>query len=191
VTEGLFVNTFFEKRVEDLFNLAQRVEAAFAAAGLEYRVVGGLATYLYVEEAEPDAGRLTKDIDIAVRREDLPAISKAVQTVGLEYRHVAGVDMLVQSGQPSARRAVHLLFTGEKVRPEYPAATPDLGAERRIRGIRLVSLADLIRMKLTSFRLKDQAHLKDLEEAGLLTAEVEKGLAEILRERLAQIRAHE
>jgi len=79
----IFVNTFFEKRLEQLFDLAQRVEAAFAAAGLEYRVVGGLATYLYVEEAEPDAGRLTKDIDIAVRREDLPAIAKAVQTVGL------------------------------------------------------------------------------------------------------------
>jgi hypothetical protein len=186
-----FVNTFFEKRLEQLFDLAQRVEAAFAAAGLDYRVVGGLATYLYVEEAEPDAGRLTKDIDIAVRREDLPAISKAVQTVGLEYRHVAPVDMLVQTGQPSARRAVHLVFTGEKVRPEYPAATPDMGPDRRIRGIRLVPLEHLIRMKLTSFRLKDQAHLKDLEEAGLLTAEMEADLPEILLDRLAQIRAHE
>jgi hypothetical protein len=187
----IFVNTFFEKRLEQLFDLAQRVEAAFAAAGLEYRVVGGLATYLYVEEAEPDAGRLTKDIDIAVRREDLPAIAKAVQTVGLEYRHAAGIDMLIQTGQPSARRAVHLLFTGEKVRPEYPAANPDLGPDRRSRGIRLIPLEGLIRMKLTSFRLKDQAHLKDLEEAGLLPAEMEAGLSETLRNRLAQIRAHE
>jgi len=187
----IFVNTFFEKRLEQLFDLAQRVEAAFAAAGLEYRVVGGLATYLYVEEAEPDAGRLTKDIDIAVRRQDLPTIAKAVQTVGLEYRHAAGIDMLTQTGQPSARRAVHLLFTGEKVRLEYPAANPDLGPDRRIRGIRLIPLEGLIRMKLTSFRLKDQAHLKDLEEAGLLTAEMEAGLSEILRDRLAQVRAHE
>ena len=96
----LFVNTFFEKRLEQLFDLAQRVEAAFAAAGLEYRVVGGLATYLYVEEAEPDAGRLTRDIDIAVRREDLPAIAKAAEPFGLEYRHVAGVDLLAQTWQP-------------------------------------------------------------------------------------------
>jgi hypothetical protein len=58
-----FVNTFFEKRVEQLFDLARRVEEAFASAGLEYRVIGGLATYLYVEEVAPDAGRLTKDID--------------------------------------------------------------------------------------------------------------------------------
>jgi hypothetical protein len=56
----LFVNTFFEKRLE-LFDLAQRVEAAFAAAGLEYRVVGSLGTYLYVEEAESDAEHLTKE----------------------------------------------------------------------------------------------------------------------------------
>jgi hypothetical protein len=55
----VLVNTFFEKRVEQLFDLADRVERAFAAAGLEYRVVGGLAAYLYVEEVEPDAGRLT------------------------------------------------------------------------------------------------------------------------------------
>ncbi|HUI77631.1 MAG TPA: hypothetical protein VLY24_06930 [Bryobacteraceae bacterium] len=184
-----FVNTFFEKRLEDLFNLAQRVETAFSAAGLEYRVVGGLATYLYVEEAEPDAGRLTKDIDIAVRREDLSAIAEAVKPVGLEYRHAAGVDMLVQTGQPSARRAVHLVFTGEKVRPEYPAATPDLGAERRIRGIRLIPLADLIRMKLTSFRAKDEAHIVDLDEAGLITPEIETELSDALRERLAQARA--
>lgn len=189
MTEGLFVNTFFEKRLEDLLNLAQRVEAAFAAAGLEYRVVGGLAAYLYVEEAEPDAGRLTKDIDIAVRREDLPAISKAAPTVGLEYRQVAGEDMLVQTGQPSARRAVHLIFTGEKVRPEYPMATPELGPGRRIRGLRLIPLADLIRMKLTSFRARDAAHIIDLDEAGLITPEIEAGLPAVLRERLAQARA--
>ncbi|HEV3330060.1 MAG TPA: hypothetical protein VG096_03700 [Bryobacteraceae bacterium] len=66
-----------------------------------------------------------------------------------------------------------------------------MGPDRRIRGIRLVPLEHLIRMKLTSFRLKDQAHLKDLEEAGLLTAEMEADLPEILLDRLAQIRAHE
>ena len=34
---SVFVNSFFEKRVEQLFDLAQRVETAFASAGLEYR----------------------------------------------------------------------------------------------------------------------------------------------------------
>ena len=185
----LFVNSFFEKRVEQLFELAERVEKAFSSAGLEYRVVGGLAAYLYVEEAEPDAGRLTKDIDIVVRREDLRKIAEAVEPFGFEYRHVAGVDMLVEAGAPSARRAVHMIFSGEKVRPEYLEATPEMGAWRTIREVRLVPPADLVRMKLTSFRLKDQAHLKDLDEAGLITREIEAGLSPALLERLLQVRA--
>jgi hypothetical protein len=185
----VFINSFFEKRVEQLFELAERVEKAFSSAALEYRVVGGLAAYLYVEEVEPDAGRLTKDIDILVRREDLRKIAEAVEPFGLQYRHVASIDMLLQAGAPSARRAVHMIFSGEKVRPEYPEATPEIGESRRIREVRLVPLADLVRMKLTSFRAKDEAHLKDLDEAGLITPEIEAGLGPELRERLVQTRA--
>jgi hypothetical protein len=186
---SLFVNTFFEKRLQDLFNLAARVEQAFRSSGIEYRVVGGLAAYLYVEEAEADAGRLTKDIDIITRREDLSRIAEAVGAFGLEYRHAAGVDMLVQKGQPSARRAVHMIFEGEKVRPEYSDPVPRLSEGRTIQGIPVIPLADLVTMKLTSFRAKDEAHINDLDEQRLITPEIEAGLSPVLRERLAQARA--
>ena len=184
-----FVNTFFQKRVEQLFDLARRVEQAFASAGLEYRVVGGLAAYLYVEQAAPDAGRVTRDIDIAVRREDLERIAEAVAPIGLKYRHVAGVNMLVQTADPSARRAVHLVFTGEKVRPEYPEPAPELGPGQAIQGVRVISLESLVRMKLTSYRAKDEAHLKDLDEAGLITPQMVASLSLVLRQRLSQMRA--
>jgi hypothetical protein len=46
-------------------------------------------------------------------------------------------------------------------------------------------------MKLTSFRLKDQTHLKDMDEARLITPDIEAPLPEALRARLAQIRASE
>jgi len=187
----VFVNSFFEKRVDQILDLAGVVETALSSAGIDYWVVGGLAAYLYVEEVEPDAGRLTKDIDIVIRREDLTRIAQAVGPFGLEYRHAAGVDMLVQSEAPSARRAVHLLFTGEKVRLEYPEPAPEPQAHRRIKGIRLIPLKDLIRMKLTSFRAKDEAHLKDLDLAGLITADVEDGLSPTLRERLGRVRARD
>jgi hypothetical protein len=186
---AVFINSFFEERVEQLFDLAGLVERIFSSAGLEYRLVGGLAAYLYVEEREPDAGRLTKDIDIAVRRDDLEKIAKAAEPFGLRHRHVAGVDMLVQVDQPSARRAVHLVFSGEKVRSEYPEPAPELGPYRRIRELRLIPLPDLVRMKLTSFRATDEAHLKDLDEAGCITSEVEAGLSPVLAERLARVRA--
>jgi hypothetical protein len=186
---GSYVNTFFEVRLEQLLNLATLVEQIFATAELEYRVVGGLATYLYVEEAAPDAGRLTRDIDIVVRREDLEKIAAAAEAFGFRYRHVAGVDMLVRASEPSVRRAVHLVFAGEKVRPEYIEPVPDLGEGRRVRGVRLIELENLVRMKLTSFRLKDGAHIIDLDEAGLITPEIEAGLSPVLRQRLAEARA--
>ena len=185
---AVFVNTFFEERVERLFELASTVERAFASAGIDYRVVGGLAAYLYVEEREPDAGRLTRDIDIVVRREDLAAIAAAVEPFGLQYRHVAGVDMLIQAGQP-ARRAVHMIFTGEKVLEEYTETVPALGTARILNGVRLVPVGDLVRMKLTSFRLKDQTHLKDLDEAGVIGPEIEAALSPVLSERLRLVRA--
>jgi hypothetical protein len=187
----VFVNTFFEDRLQDLLSLAHRIEAAFFQADLEYRVVGGLAAYLYIEEAAPDVGRLTRDIDITVRREDLDRIARAVEPLGLAYRQVAGVHMLVQADKPSARRAVHLVFTGEKVRPHYVEATPELTPATVLNGIRLIPIADLVRMKLTSFRLKDQTHIKDLDEAGVITPEIESTLSAILLDRLKQVRAHE
>ena len=147
--------------------------------------------YLYVDEKEPDAGRLTKDIDIIVRREDLERISKAAEAFGFAYRHVAGVHVLVRVDQASARRAIHLVFTGERVRPEYVEPVPEVGSHRNIRGVRLVPLPDLVRMKLTSFRLIDQAHLKDMDAAGLITADIADALSPALRDRLAQVRARE
>lgn len=186
---AVFVNSFFETRLQQILELAGRVEAAFSAAGLDYRVVGGLAAYLYVEEAEPDAGRLTKDIDILVRREDLERSSKAVEPYGLKYREDG--DMLVQVGEPSTRRAVHLIFSGEKVRPECSEAAPEMREGRLFKGVRVVPASDLVMMKLTSLRIKDQMHLKDLDEAGVITPDVELALAAQLRERLAFVRAHD
>ena len=47
-----------------------------------------------MEESKPDAGRLTRDTDIAFRREDLETIASAVKPHGLEHRHVDGLDFL-------------------------------------------------------------------------------------------------
>ena len=57
-----------------------------------------------------------------------------------------------------------------------------------LRGLRLMPIADLVRTKLTSCRLKDQTHIQDLDEAGLITPEVEAALSPILRERLKDVR---
>jgi hypothetical protein len=46
-------------------------------------------------------------------------------------------------------------------------------------------------MKLTSFRLKDQVHIQDMDGVGLITLGIEKTLSAPLLARLAEVRAKE
>jgi len=99
---------------------------------LKYRVAGGLAVFIHVDQVDPLAGRLT-------RRAALDAV-------------------------------------------------PGSEALRSEAGILLAPVADLLRMKLTGFRLKDKVHIKDMDSVGLITPEIEEALPPIMRERLQEIR---
>ena len=188
----MLVNTFFENKVDQLFEVAGRLAKALSQAGIEYRVIGGFAAYMHVNEIEPLAARLTRDIDLAIDRKDLEAIAEATRPFGFRYRHAAGVDMLVDAEEPKAHSAVHLVFTGEKVRKEYTEPVPTFSPPARYaNGISIISVADLVKMKLTSFRDKDRVHVRDMDGVGLITPEVEAGLSPTLAERLKHIRATE
>ena len=185
----MLINALYEKHVDDLIELAIRFATALSKAGVEYRIVGGLAAYLHVNEVDPLAARLTRDIDAAVSRADIEKIARIVKPFGLELRHTAGSDMLVDAKQPTARRAVYLICVREKVRPDYPEPVPDFSQAPEIRGLLVAPVADLVRMKLTSFRLKDKVHIQDLDGAGLITPEIEAQLPDLLKQRLAEVRA--
>jgi hypothetical protein len=131
-------------------------------------------------------------VDVAVDRAQLRAIGDAVRPFGLTYRHAAGVDMRVDARELKARSAVHLVFVREKVRPDYVTPVPDFSPPTRTtEGVLLAPVADLVRMKLTSYRLKDRVHIQDLDAVGLITPEVEAQLPEVLRARLREVRAAE
>jgi hypothetical protein len=178
--------------VQQLFDLLERLHSALAKAGIEYRVIGGMAVFLQISARDPDAARFTRDVDIAVDRADLERIAKAAEEFGFHYRHVAGVDMLVNAESPKAKSAVHLVFVREKVRPQDVLAIPDFSEPTRtVEGFLLAPVPDLVRMKLTSFRIKDKTHIIDMDSVGLITPEIEAGLSEPLRDRLRQVRAEE
>jgi hypothetical protein len=182
----------YDNHLDQLTATAARVCSALRLAGIDYRVVGGLAVLFHVQSRDPLAARLTKDVDLAVNRTDLPRIAEAVRTIGLVHRHVAGVDMLVDAQAPKARSGVHLLFAGEKVRPtdfEPVPALSDPGVDDQ--GILVTSVASIVRMKLISFRQRDKTHIIDMDSVGLITPEIEAGLPDALRERLLQVRAEE
>ena len=184
--------TAYDEHVDQLFEVLRRVTSALRAAAVEHRVIGELAVFLHVSERDPLAARLTRDIDLAVARDDLNRIAEAVHSFGFEYRHMAGVDMLVDAVKPSAKSAVHLILVNEKVRPEYLEPVPDFSPAVETReGILLAPVADLVRMKLVSYRLKDRVHIQDMDAAGLVTPEIEAALPPELRRRLEEIRATE
>src|SRR5207302_10657541 len=87
------------------------------------------------------------------------------------FRHVRGIDMFLDGLDAKARDAVHVVFAGEKVRPDYPLVAPDVAEIEREAAYKVLNLDALVRMKLTSFRDGDRTHLLDMIEAGI----VEKG----------------
>jgi len=189
---GEAVNTMFEERLFGLVGILQRITDALVAEHIAHEVIGGLAVLIHVEEANPELTSLTRDVDLMVQRSDLERIKRAAAEHGFRFRHAAGVDMLIFGD--AGRNAVHLIFSGEKVRPGYLVPAPAIQPERKqIHGkeVMVIPVADLVRMKLTSYRDKDRVHIRSLDAAGLITGEIEMQLAPDLAARLQHIRETE
>src|SRR5262249_32016906 len=144
----------------------KRSTAALEQAGVPYAVVGGNAVAEWVGRIDEDAVRNTRDVDILIRRSDLPAARAALEPAGFVYAQTLGVAMFLDGPDGRPTSAVHLLFAGEQVRPGDQALTPDVVESEWATGFRVVSLSALVQMKLTSFRLKDRVHLQDLIGVG-------------------------
>ena len=153
--------------VEKVRERLRRAAAALDAAGIPYAVIGGNAVAAWVSKVDPGAARNTVDVDLMVNRSDLDAVNAALTKAGFHYYELLDVAMFLDGPDGRPRDAVHLLFAGEKVKPEYVAPAPDL-ANTHQGEFKLLALEPLVTMKLTSFRRKDQVHVLDLIEVGLL-----------------------
>lgn len=159
------------RAVEKVRFRLRRAAAALHKAGVPYAVAGGSAVAAWVSRVDEAAVRNTQDVDILLRRADLPVAMAALAAAGFVHRHFKSLDIFLDGENASARDAVHVVFAGEKVRPENPIPTPDVSESEETAAFRLVSLDALVRMKLTSFRDKDRTYLRDLLEVGLVNAE--------------------
>ena len=176
----------FEEAMETIAERVLRVSRALEKQGIPHEVIGGLAVAAWVFKADPDAVRTTMDVDLVVRRHDLEKIKGALEGIGFQFRHPLGIPMFVDEHKPKVKGGVHLLFENEKVRSDYLHPVPPLveNPPRADQGYRIAPLDSLIRMKLTSYRRKDQVHLDDLLSVGLITPEIEAALPTDLRARL-------
>ncbi|MBN1909559.1 MAG: nucleotidyl transferase AbiEii/AbiGii toxin family protein [Pirellulales bacterium] len=155
--------------LEDVTQRLYRITGALERASVPYALVGGQAVALWVATKEPAAVRTTKDVDLLLGRVDLSRALAAARSVEMDYFEVLGVGMFLDRQDPHPRHAVHLVWAGEKVRADYPCPSPGVDeSEPLADGLRVVSLAGLVRMKLMSHRDQDRVHLRDLIDVELI-----------------------
>ncbi len=58
--------------LDEVTDRLERIDRALQGAGVDYALVGGQAVALWVATKDPAAVRTTKDVDILLRRADLP-----------------------------------------------------------------------------------------------------------------------
>jgi hypothetical protein len=157
-----------EHAVEKVQQRLERVAAALEHAKIPFAVIGGNAVRAWVAQADEAAVRTTRDVDILLRRADWPAAKAAMEDAGFVYRQAKSIDMFLDGPQATARDAVHVVFASEKIRPDDVLPAPDVAEFEELDRHRTLRLDALVRMKLTSFRRKDQVHLLDMIEVGLV-----------------------
>jgi hypothetical protein len=184
VLSGPFSLERVVRAVEKVRRRLLKAAGALNAAGVAYAVTGGNAVALWVSRVDEAAVRNTRDVDILIRREDLEAVARALESAGFVRRHVAGMDVFLDGPEAKPRDAVHIVFANEKVRPEEPLPNPDVTESEAAETFRVLSLDALVRIKLTAFRDKDRTHLRDLIEVGLLGADWLPRIPAVLAERL-------
>ena len=154
--------------VQAVRDRALRATAALEKSGIPYAVAGGNAVAAWVSRVDRAAVRNTQDVDILVRRADLDRVTAALEAAGFVRATVMDVVRFLDGPQGSPRDAVHLLFANEKVRDTYLLPTADVTERVEADDYAIVDLEALVRMKLNSFRRKDQVHLLDLISLGLI-----------------------
>jgi hypothetical protein len=165
----------------------RRATRALDAAGVPYAVAGGNAVAEWVGRVDEDAVRNTKDVDILLRRADLPAAKAALESAGFYYYRLMDVDMFIDGPQGKPSSAVHLLFAGERLRATDEHSLPELDESERAVEFQVASLKSVVRMKLMAWRDKDRTHLRDMIGVGLIDATWPGRFSPALGARLQQL----
>lgn len=172
------------RTVDKITERLHRAAAALDAAGVPYAVIGGNTVINWVSRVDDSRTRFTKDVDLLLRRADVDAAERALTLVGFRRQLVLGVTAFVDGPDGKFGDAMHVIFAGEKVRPEYMTPAPDVTECEVAEHFRVLRLDALVRMKLTSNRDHDRTHIRDLIGVGLVDASWLAQLPTELAERL-------
>ena len=157
-----------ERAVANVRERLLRATTALNRAGISYAVGGGHAVASWVATVDEGAVRTTRDIEMLVRRDDLPAISTALEHVEFVRDELLSVVMFRDGAEGKPSEAVHLLFAGEMTRADHLLPAPEIQTVKDPADFPVMALEPLVMMKLMSNRRKDQVHVQDLIAVGLI-----------------------
>ena len=180
--------------IEKVKDRLLRATATLEQAGIDYAVIGGNAVTAWVSRVDDSVVRNTRDVDLLVRRCDMERIVPAMEKAGFIHRVVSmlgksgQIEMFLDGPDAKARDGVHIIFADEKVSDEAIEPSPSVtDFDRTHPDFRLIDLAALVKMKLTSYRDKDRVHLRDMIEIGQLDESWLVRVPASLRQRLQDL----
>ena len=151
--------------IEKVTERRARTSAILSAAGIPYAVIGGNAVQAWVSRVDEAAIRFTRDVDILLRRKDLP---RAIEAEGFIFRHARGIDMFLDVPGSKARDAVRVLIANEPVSPDDPVPSPDPDDSVETETFRALDPEKLVQMKLVVWRDKDRTHRRDFIDVEII-----------------------
>lgn len=150
----------------DLIDELEALVAAISAGGIDYAVCGGLALGIH---GHP---RMTKDIDLLVREEDVEPVLEIAKLRGFDIP-ARGMTFGLRTGTPRVVHRVSKLDpeTGRLMPLDLLVVNPELAQvwserelyKRRSSEIHVVSRAGLITMKRIAARPQDLVDISKLE----------------------------
>ena len=161
----------FERMFRAMEKVKERLDrccAALEAGDVPYALIGGNAVAAWVATVDDGAVRATRDVDLLLQEEDLERATAVLAAVGFERDRLMEVTVFLDGPDGKPSQGIHILFAGQKVNDSYTSASPTVEQFKEIDDKRVVKLEELVRMKLNSYRRKDQTHLLDMIGVGLI-----------------------
>lgn len=168
--QGIDVFQRMFRAVELVRERLERACAALNGAQIPYAVIGGNAVAAWVATIDDGAVRNTRDVDLLLSEMDLDRATAALQAVGFVRDSVMDVIVFLDGPNGKPSQGLHILLADRKVKPEYASPTPDVQQVVEMNRKKIVALPALVEMKLNSYRRKDQTHLMDMIQIGLIDA---------------------
>jgi hypothetical protein len=166
--------------MEQLIMRLKTICGALQSASIPYMVDGDTAIFLHMKDARHGFPHVRRKAAVVV---ELPFVARLVEVLsglGFQVQH-SGTDMEV--AQSNGEYPARITF--------FQCVPGSLEDSVRVDGLSVASVARLVLNELTRFRLEDRLYVRDLDQARLITPEIEASLSDALRARLAEVRATE